>query len=325
MYTHPFFERPQWRSMVKRLMAVLSAMICTWTTTSALPAALVVDFTTSGGWIYHAGQRVNDRPLNGLGGLSTHYNSQPVFAPFRSPDGVGGRYSNHPEHLVNPTAFYGRIDGTGGFQYTPTGSFGSITSGSGVFSAYEGSFRGAAMSGILPVAIDLPNGVSLAAGTTILADFSGLTADFNNPSHWWYDESTRTAQLTHTGGRWGFFYESSPGEYVSLANFNDVQINSSFNYNTGTNTLQWSATPELTNGLILPISGGGVASILLPIAGVINEEMVNPTVGMFSRGSLTLPFRFDVENASVPEPTSFGLLAAAVLCFHTRRARRMSV
>lgn len=311
--------------MVKRLMAVLSAMICTWTTATALSAALVVDFTSSGGWIYHAGQRVNDRPLNGLGGLSTHYNSQDIFAPFRSPDGVGGRYSNHPEHLVFPTAFYGRLDSAGGFQFTPSGSFGSITSGSGVFSAYEGSFRAAAMSGVLPVAIDLPNGVSLAAGTSILADFSGLRADLNNPSQWWYDASTRTGQLTYTGGRWGFYYEGSPGDYISLATFSDVQISSSFDYNAGTNTLQWSATPELTNGLILPISGGGVASILLPIGGVINEEMVNPTVGWFSRGSLTLPFRFDVDNASVPEPTSFGLLAAAVLCFHTRRARRKSV
>ncbi len=311
--------------MVKRLMAVLSAMICTWTTASSVSAALVVDFTTSGGWIYHAGQRVNDRLLNGLGGLSTHYNRQPVFAPFRSPDGVGGRYTNHPGHLVNPTFFYGSLDGTGGFQFTPTGSFGSIASGSGVFSAYEGSFRAAAMSGILPVAIDLPNGVSLAAGTSILADFSGLRADFNNPSQWWYDESTRTGQLTYTGGRWGFYYEGNAGDYISLATFSDVQISSSFDYNAGTNTLQWSATPELTNGLILPISGGGVASILLPIGGVINEELINPTVGMFGRGSLTLPFRFDVDNASVPEPTAFMLCGPALLfCIGTFRRRTVS-
>ncbi len=32
-----------------------------------------------------------------------------------------------------------------------------------------------------------------------------------------------------------------------------------------------------------------------------------------------------VSFSAVPEPTSFCLLAAAVLCFHTRRARRMSV
>jgi hypothetical protein len=310
---------------VVRLVALLSVWIFTWTTTSALRAEVVVDFTSLGGWIYHGGQRVNDRTLNGLGELSSHYNRQPVRAPFRSPDGVGGRFTNHPEHLTNPTFFYGSLDGAGGFQFTPSGSFGSITRGSGTFSEYNDNFRAAAMSGILPVAIDLPNGVSLAAGTSILADFSGLRADLNNPSQWWYDQSTRTGQLTYTGGRWGFYYEGSPGDYISLATFNDVQISSTFDYSSGTNTLQWSATPELTEGLILPTSGGGVASILLPIGGVINEEMVNPTVGMFGRGSLTLPFRFDVQNASVPEPTSFCLLAAAVLCLQTRRARRMNV
>lgn len=303
---------------------LISGMIFLVTTISGLQAEVVVDFTSDAGWIFHGAHRVNDRPLNGFGALSTHYNNQPVFAPFRSPDGVGGRYANHPGHPTNPTGFFGSLDGAGGFQFTPTGSFGSITSGSGLFSTYGSNLPAAAMSGILPVDLNLPNGLSLATGTTILADFSGLRADFNDPSQWWYDENTQTGHLTYTGGSWGFYFESSPGSYSALATFGDVHLTSSFNYATNTNTLQWTATPQLTGGLILPTTGlfDGGTSILLPIAGVLNEEMVSPTVGIFGRGSFTMPFRFDVENATVPEPTAFMLCSPAFLFLMVTRRQR---
>lgn len=287
-------------------------------------AEVVVNFTSTEGWIFHGAHRVNTLALNGLGAFSTHYNSAPTFAPFKSPDGTGGRFVQHPEHQINPTFFYGSIDGLGSFQSTPTGSYGSIPRVSGSFSQHGSNLPVSAMSGTLPSELTLPNGVQLTAGTTIYADFSGLRADFNNPEQWWYDQSSRTNHLIYRGGDWGFYYSPEPGSYAALATFDDVEVKQVFNYGTGLLTMEWSGNALLTNGLILPTSGniGGGSSILLPLSGVIDEEVTDPTVGFYSRSTLTMNFSFDVENATVPEPTSLALCGPAILFFAATRRRR---
>jgi len=71
-------------------------------------------------------------------------------------------------------------------------------------------------------------------------------------------------------------------------------------------------------------AAGGITGFDASAFAIDSSEFLNATSGgqfaiVQSGNNLAVSF------SAVPEPTSLGLLAAAVLCFHTRRARRMSV
>ncbi len=320
---------------VWRWLPVCLGSMVFWACLASSPAAhaeVIVNFTTTNGWIYHGGQRVNGNSLPGqFGPIATHFNQQPVKAPFLSPTGEGGRYASHPFYAVNATWFYSRLDGAGTFQFSQTGTVPVLSparpQGNGSFGAMGSQLPTAGMTGILPSALALPTGLTLPQGTLLYADFSGLTADFDNPAQWWYDAASQTQHQVYSGGQWAFYFDNGAGGFDVLAEYEDVTLAAEFRLGAGTAQYTWTATPVVTNDLILPLTAGFMGgSALIPISGVINEELVSPTVGFFSSAGQSLTFAFDVDNATaVPEASTVTLLGTAWAAMYTLAWRRRRI
>lgn len=281
----------------------------------------------NGGLIAHEAIRVsNDNFTNSVG-----YNTKPVLAPFRAADGTGGRYAVHPDaSLVNLDFSYMALDGAGAFAFNQTGttSFSGFpyAYGTGTFSAPGTGLPLAAQTGQLSSALALPNGLTLAAGTTLYSDLAGFHADYNDPDSYWYDSTTHIEHRTYRGGKWAFFYEdpAAAGTYRTLAEYHDIDFAWQINFRTGVLTNSWTGTPIAVNGLILPasVSGYGLTSPL-NTSGVLSNELTSPFTGFYGKFRDTFNIAFDVDNAQVvPEPSSlFLLLVGGVAVLAQRRMR----
>jgi hypothetical protein len=290
---------------------------------------ITVSFTAplNGGLVAHEAIRVSsDTFTNTIG-----YNSKPVLAPFLAADGVGGRYAVHPDAAaVNLDFSYMALDGAGAFTFNQSGttlfSGFPIPYGAGAFSAAGSGLPLAAHTGQLSTALVLPNGLTLAAGTTLYSDLAGFHADFNDPASYWYDSGSHIEHRTYTGGKWAFFYEDpdSPGSYQKLAEYHDVVFDWEINFLAGTLSNTWTGIPVAVDGLILPasVSGYGLTS---PIntTGILSNELTSPFTGFYGRFRDTYNITFDVDNAkvvsAVPEPASLALFAVGGLAMLARR------
>ena len=284
---------------------------------AASPISVSFQAPANGGLVAHEAIRVStDTFTNTVG-----YNSKPVLAPFQAADGTGGRYAVHPDAtLVNLDFSYMALDGAGAFAFNQTGttSFSGFPYpyGSGTFSAPGTGLPLAAHTGQLSSALALPNGLNLAAGTTLYSDLAGFHADYNDPASYWYDNATHIEHRTYKGGTWAFFYEdpASAGTYRTLAEYHNVVFDWQINFRTGVLTNSWTGTPVAVNGLILPtsVSGYGLTS---PIntTGVLSNELTSPFTGFYGTFRDTFNIAFDVDNAQVvPEPSSLALVAIAM-------------
>lgn len=275
----------------------------------------------NGGLIAHEAIRVSGDTFTN----SVDYNSKPVLAPFRAANGVGGRYSVHPDAAaVNLDFSYMALDGAGAFEFNRTGttSFNgvSVPIGTATLSPAGTRLPLAAHVGQLSGTLVLPNGVTLAAGTTIYSDLAGFRADYSDAASYWYDSATQIEHRTYTGGTWAFFYQDpeSAGTFVTLAEYRDVIFDWEINFRAGSLTNSWSGTPVATNGLILPgsVSGYGLTTPINTTA-LLSNELTTPYTGFYGTFRDAFSFSFDTDQAelvsAVPEPSALVLISMGAM------------
>ncbi|HUG91937.1 MAG TPA: PEP-CTERM sorting domain-containing protein [Planctomycetaceae bacterium] len=305
-------------------LSCVSALACAGVSGSPAAAGpITVSFQAQpgGGLIAHEAIRVSsDTVTNEIG-----YNDKPILAPFRSPDGAGGRFSVHPDAATVGVDFnYMALDGAGVFNFVQSGTtlingF-AFPIGEGTFGTPGDGLPLAAHTALLSEELALPNGVTLASGTTLYADLAGFRADFNDPASYWYDEATGVEHRTYTGGTWAFFYEdpAAAGSFLKLAEYRDVVFAWEINLRAGTLTNTWAGTPEAVEGLRLPaqVSGHGLTSPLSTV-GVFSNELDSPLTGFYGQFLDAYTVTFDVDGAelvsAIPEPSSVALLATGLL------------
>jgi hypothetical protein len=311
---------------VSRLVA--SVVVVAVLTLAGVGRAETLTFLSYGGNVSHGAVRVGTTTVSpdGIG-----YNSAPQLRPFVQ--GTSTRSTTYPTNsLFAATWSYLRSTGRGAVTITPTGTNSQIGGASyansnATFGAPGTNMSAAAYRTALSSEVALPTGVVLPAGTWVYSDYAGLEVNHNSSANYWFNSAANTEFRLYEGGVSAFFYESTPGNYVKFAEYNNVSLGQTINWSTGAASYTYSANAVAVDGWIIPAT-----FTFAPITVVLNSEgrlneTTSPYLGMYGAAHIgNLIANFDFANAIdatvVPLPAAAwgGLMLMGLVLTRRRRS-----